>query len=203
VSYGNQDGSSPPDALAASDPHSSEPQSSDPQSSDPRSGTTAVVVDEIPAAPPAAAAAPVRTQVPARAPSGGQSRPIVLLGGATAVLLVLGLMMTGLFVFKSNQQAETRDQLATAQAALATRDQKATDAEKQLADVKSQLADAQQQLADAQKSATATKANQKVVGQCLTLVTQALTTARTGTANQLDAALKKLKTPCAKADKVA
>jgi predicted cobalt transporter CbtA len=195
VSYGNQDGSSPPDPLAASDP---------------QPGTTAVtdekpaaVTDEKPAAAPAAPVAPAGMRVPASGPAGGQSRPIVLLGGATAVLLVLGLVMTGLFVFKSNQQTETRDQLATAQAALAARDEKSAAASKKLADVKSQLADAQQQLADAQKAASTTKANQVVIGQCLTLVTKALTTARSGTSNQLDAALKKLKTPCARADKLA
>jgi hypothetical protein len=181
VSYGNQDGASPPDA-------------------DQQAGTTTVA--EAPSESPVSPA-PQRSRVPAPAPIGGRSRPIVLLGGATAVLVVLGLVMTGLFVFKSNQQNETSAKLATAQSQLAARDAKVVAARNQLTALQAQLTDAQQRLSGAQQSAASTRTNRQVVRQCLGLVAQALKTARSESASQLDAALKRLKAPCAKANRVA
>lgn len=180
MSYGNQDGATPPDSPATAE-----------------LGAPTVTTAEPPAASTVTQPAPVRS------PEAARSRPIVLLGGATAVLVVFGLMMTGLFIFKSNQQTETTAKLATAQSVVAGRDAKIAALQQQLTGVQSQLAAAQQRLTGAAQTAAATKANQQIVTQCLKLVNQALTTARTGSASQLDAALKRLKAPCAKANKVA
>ena len=182
MSYGNQDGATPPDSPATSE-----------------LGAPTVTTAE----PPAASTVTVTAAAPVQSPEATRSRPIVLLGGATAVLVVFGLMMTGLFVFKSNQQTETSAKLATAQSSVVARDAKVTALQQQLAGVQSQLTAAQQRLTGAAQTAAATKTNRQIIAQCLKLVSQALTTARMGSASQLDAALKRLKAPCAKADKVA
>lgn len=214
MSYGNKDGADPQDSPADATPGATTVTELDERDD------AVPAVDEAPAeraedepapvsAPPAPAPARPRPAptvipaVPAPAAIGGRSRPLVLLGGAAAVLVVFGLVMTGLFVFKSNQLTESDAKLATAQSALAARNAKATDAEKQLSALQSKLTDAQNKLSGAQRTAASDKANRATVKQCLSLVEAALTTARTGSSNQLDQALKRLKAPCAKANKVA
>lgn len=182
MSYSNQDGAIPPDSLATAEP-----------------GSPALATSE-PPPPPTVRVTPPE---PAGALDTGRSRPIVLLGGATAVLLVFGLMMTGLFIFKSNQLAEMNSKVTTAESASTAKDAKVTALQKQLTDLQTRLAHTQQQLTGATQSVATTKANRQAISQCLKLVNQALTTARTGSSNELDAALKKLKAPCARADKLA
>lgn len=137
-----------------------------------------------------------------RPPTPGRSPLLVLLAAATAVLLVLGLTMTGLFIFKNNEQNDTKTKLTTAEQTVAERDKKIAALEKDNTDTKARLTTSEQQLKDAQSTLGTTNADKQVISQCLKLVIQALDAINKKDQKRLDTLSKQLDAPCDKAERL-
>jgi hypothetical protein len=133
-------------------------------------------------------------------PPARKNRLAIVLGAATAVLLVLGLTMTGLFVAKNGEQNDTQTKLTAAEDTIEARDGKIAGLEKDLTDTKTKLTNTEQQLSGTQDSLGRTNADKQVISQCLKLVIQALDAIGDKDKARTDSLIKQLDAPCTKAE---
>ncbi|GAA3397785.1 hypothetical protein [Cryptosporangium minutisporangium] len=203
-----------PEAVTPSGPPASAPPASMPPASGPPAGygPTPGYTGQIPTAPiPTGPGAPHLTAPLPGAevgPSGyGQSpaapkknRLVVILGAATALLLVLALTMTGLFIAKNGEQNDTQAKLTAAENTIDARDSKITTLEKDLTDTKTKLTNTEQQLNGTKDSLGTANADKQVISQCLKLVIEALDAIGKGDQAKTDQLIKQLDAPCTKAE---
>lgn len=135
-------------------------------------------------------------------PPGGKNRLVVILGAATALLLVVGLTMTGLFVAKNGEQNDTQAKLTAAENTIKERDSKVSTLEKDLTDTKTKLTNTEQQLSGTQDSLGTANSDKQVIAQCLKLVIEALDAIGKGDQAKTDQLIAQLDAPCTKAEKL-
>ncbi|SHN42162.1 hypothetical protein [Cryptosporangium aurantiacum] len=129
-----------------------------------------------------------------------KNRLVIVLGAATAVLLVLGLTMSGLFIAKNGEQNDTQARLTAAEDTIAARDSKISTLEKDLTDTKTKLTNTEQQLDGTKDSLGTANADKQVIAQCLKLVIEALDAIGKGDQAKTDQLIKQLDAPCTKAE---
>ncbi|MFG1925744.1 hypothetical protein [Cryptosporangium sp. NPDC048952] len=135
-------------------------------------------------------------------PPGGRNRWVVILAAATAVLLVVGLTMTGLFIAKNGEQNDTQAKLTAAEGTLKERDAKVATLEKDLTDTKTKLTNTEQQLSGTKDSLGTANADKQTIAQCLKLVIQALDAIGKKDKAKTDSLIAQLDAPCTKAEKL-
>ncbi|GAB2920428.1 hypothetical protein GCM10027280_04440 [Micromonospora polyrhachis] len=136
---------------------------------------------------------------------GGAGRKVLVLAIVAGLLFVIGGVMTGLFVAKSNELSRTEKQL-TAQ--VADRDGKIDLNTKEIEKLKQDLQTANDKVKSVEQDLTGTKndrdeqARQKqVIGKCLNQLTAALSAAAANNKAAYDQAMKGLNTICNEAEK--
>ncbi|MFB6397356.1 hypothetical protein [Polymorphospora lycopeni] len=140
---------------------------------------------------------------PAAAPK--KSQTVLILGIVAGLLFVLGGVMTGLYVAKSNELSETRGTL-TAQ--VKERDTTITTKNTELEKLKTDLSAATKRADTAEQNLTGTQNDRdeqvrqkQIISKCLELLSTALTAAAAGNQSAYDAAVKDLDKTCDEANK--
>ena len=135
-------------------------------------------------------------------PPAGKNRTVVILGAATALLLVVGLTMSGLFIAKNGEQNDTQAKLTAAENTIKERDSKVSTLEKDLTDTKTKLTNTEQQLSGTKDSLGTANSDKQVIAQCLKLVIEALDAIGKGDKAKTDQLIAQLDAPCTKAEKL-
>ncbi|GAA0243875.1 hypothetical protein [Cryptosporangium japonicum] len=135
-------------------------------------------------------------------PPGGRNRLVAILGAATAVLLVVGLTMSGLYIAKNGEQNDTQAKLTAAEKTIEERDSKVSTLEKDLTDTKTKLTNTEQQLDGTKDSLGTANSDKQIIAKCLKLVIQALDAIGKGDKAKTDSLIAQLDAPCTKAEKL-
>jgi hypothetical protein len=132
----------------------------------------------------------------------GRNRTVILLSVALAVLLVVGLTMSGLFISKNTEQNQTQDRLAASQADVSDRDGQIKKLQKTVTDETNKRTTAEQRLKGTESSLGSANSQKQTISQCLRLLLQALDAAGKGDKARTAALTKQLDAPCTKAQKL-
>ena len=162
----------------------------------------------LPAGPPASG--PPGVMPPHSGPPGppaaqksGRGPIVPILAGATALLLVLGLVMTGLFIWKTGQQGDTQTKLTASQQKynkdVTDRDQKIDELQGKYDNAQKDLSATKQQLEGTKSQLNATSDEKAVIAQCLKLVFEYIQAVANQNRSQANTLLSALDAPCRRA----
>jgi septal ring factor EnvC (AmiA/AmiB activator) len=140
---------------------------------------------------------------PPQQSSGGSRGPwIPLLAVATALFLLLSIVMSGLFFSKSGQHEDTRKELAASETKVSERDTSIKDKDSKISALQTELDSTKQQLTGT-KSKVGTLTDEKaVIGQCLKLVFQFIEALAKRDTNKANGLINQLRTPCNRAQAI-
>jgi len=134
---------------------------------------------------------------------------VPILAVATALLLILAVVMTGLFVVKNNDLESTqkdlaasKSQVARQQATIKENEAKISGLQGEVTKTKSDLAAAQQELSGVKSRLGNTQAEKQVVEQCLRLVFQFIEALADQDRARANALVAQLRAPCDAAERI-
>ncbi len=127
-------------------------------------------------------------------PAGGRRRGAPLLAAVTVLLLLVGGVMSALYVTKNSELSSTKRDVAAEEA-------KVKDLEQQLQKAKDDLADVRQDLTGTQNAQKETQRQKQVISKCLTLIAQAGQAAERNDRTTYNKVIKEVDKVCTEADK--
>jgi septal ring factor EnvC (AmiA/AmiB activator) len=127
---------------------------------------------------------------------------VPILASLLALFVLASGVLAAFYVDKNSKLTKSQDKVALQSNTIATQDQDLKDTKQKLQDKADELAKAQQDLRGTQNDNAQNKHDKEVIGQCLTLLIQALAAANNGDKTTAQQKIAAMDAPCKEAQTI-
>ena len=139
---------------------------------------------------------------PPMQPERKRSVAVPILACLVALFMVASGVLVGLYVDKNSKLTKSQQKVSQQETTLATQDKDLKDTKQKLQDKTDELTKAQQDLRGTQNDNAQNKHDKEVIGQCLTLLIDALAAANKGDKATVQQKVAAMDAPCKEADTI-